>query len=593
MATRFHQNDNVNQSIRRRATSKGLSFGPIATAITVGIVALLLGVTFIGDWLRLPKIAADASPSIISPNGDQAQDQTNFSYTLNEDAEVIVQVFDANGNLIRSLVTNEFQTRGQHNVLWEGVDDFEQIVADGEYRVEVTAQGTVRAASQSASVRIDTLPPNLRLANLDAQNRVREANLTIEGLTDADAVVQIQDDPTIIPVEADGRFNIKRQLLEGSNTINLIATDKAGNVATLVREIILVTEPPEVTIAAPLNDEWTNESLINVAGVVPAGATLKVNGQEAIVAEDGSFEREVILQEGDNILRVEAVDDVGNLTTQEIIVHRKTSAPSLALNVEDNSTFQQAEVQVTGKTEPGNLVTIGGQVITVSSLGEFQSTVNLQNGENLLQVAAQDQAGNITQLQRRLNFQITPPETELARVARNLPTLSAYTIPVLLSLPVLLLLAYFLTRPVSLVVSSDSSAFRPGLPEEGRFLRLSVDLSKAARTTVEIKDKRGNTVATLLHRRHRSSGRQILHWNGYDDFGRVVSPGEYMVRATASTTGGTVTGTVNISVLEDPTVHRQQLRRTPRRDDTQRARQRNEVLRTTTSGSTRRTVRRR
>jgi flagellar hook assembly protein FlgD len=120
-----------------------------------------------------------------------------------------------------------------------------------------------------------------------------------------------------------------------------------------------------------------------------------------------------------------------------------------------------------------------------------------------------------------------------------------------------------------LVVSSASSSFRPGFPEEGRFLRLSVDLSKAARTTVEIQDKRGNTIATLLHRRHRSSGRHSLHWNGYNDFGRLVPPGEYVVQATASTTGGTVTGNLNISVLEDPAVHRQYLRNTPYQDETQ------------------------
>jgi flagellar hook assembly protein FlgD len=348
-----------------------------------------------------------------------------------------------------------------------------------------------------------------------------------------------------------------------------VAVDPAGNTTTLSREILLVTEPPEVTISAPLNDEWISESLITVAGAVPAGATLKVNGQEATVSEDGLFEREIILQEGDNILRIEATDDVGNVATQEIIIHRKTTPPLLELNVENDATFQQAAVQIIGKTEPWAIVTVGGQVVTVSSLGEFQTTVNLQNGENLLQVVAQDQAGNTTELQRRLSFEITPPETELARVARNLPSLSAYTMPVLVSLPVLLLLAYFLTRPVSLVVSSASSSFRPGFPEEGRFLRLSVDLSKAARTTVEIQDKRGNTIATLLHRRHRSSGRHSLHWNGYNDFGRLVPPGEYVVQATASTTGGTVTGNLNISVLEDPAVHRQYLRNTPYQDETQ------------------------
>jgi flagellar hook assembly protein FlgD len=569
METRLQQTEKEKQGVRRRAASRGLSFGPIATAITVGTVAVLLGVTFIGDWLRTPKITAEASPSIISPNADQTQDTTNFSYTLNEDADVTVEVFNENNTLVRTITNGEFQTRGQHIAVWDGLDDLGQVAADGRYRLQVTAQGTVRAASQNASVQVDTLPPNLRLVNLDEVSRVREANLTVEGLTDSDAVVQLEGDPKIIPIDGEGRFNIKRQLAEGSNVIQVMATDPAGNATTVSREVILITRPPEVIISAPPDDQWTNERLVTVAGVAPPGTSLKVNGQEATVVEGGQFEREVILQEGDNVLRIEATDDVGNVATQEIIVHRKTTPPALSLNVEDGTTFQQAEVQIIGKTDPGALVLIDDQAVTVSSLGEFQTTANLLTGENVIEVVAQDQAGNVTQLQRRLNYRIPPPESELARVARNLPTLSTYFVPVLISLPVLLILAYFLTRPVALVVSAESNSFRPGLPEEGRFLRLSIDLSKAARTTVEVKDKRGNVVATLLHRRHRGGGQHILHWDGYDDFGRVVQPGDYTIRATASTTGGTVTGTLIVSILEDRAVHRQYLRSTPSQDDSQ------------------------
>lgn len=567
MTTRYQQMEHDKQKVRRRATSRGLSFGPLATAITIGTVAVLIGVTFIGDWLRVPKVAAEASPSIISPNGDRAQDSTNFSYTLNEDAEVTIQVFDEANNLVHTLTSNQFQTRGQHLAVWDGMNGLEQPVTDGRYRLQVTAQGTMRASDQSANVVVDTVPPMLRLANLDEVSRVRDANLTIEGLTDSDAVVQLPNDATVIPVNADGRFNIKQQLLEGANVIEVSATDPAGNVSSLSREVILVTQPPEVTIASPLNGEWTNESLIDVAGTVPPGTTLKVNGQEALVAEGGLFEREVILQEGENILRIEATDDVGNVTSQELIIRRKTTPPNLSVNVDEGETFQQAEVQIIGKTEPGTQVLVGGQTVAVSSLGEFQTTVSLLNGDNLLDVVAQDQAGNTTQLQRRVRYNVTAPESELARVARNLPSLSTYFVPVLISLPVLLILAYFLTRPVSLMVSAESSSFQPGLPEEGRFLRLAVDLSKGARTTVVVKDKRGNTVATLLHRRHRRSGQHTLHWDGYDDFGRVVPPGDYTIQASANTTGGQVKGSLNISVVEDRTVHRQYIKSTPYQDD--------------------------
>ncbi|HEX9923813.1 MAG TPA: FlgD immunoglobulin-like domain containing protein [Anaerolineae bacterium] len=588
MSVRLQQTDTQKQQVRRRATSRGLSFGPLATAITVGTVAILIGVTFIGDWLRIPKLTAEASPTIISPNGDQSQDSTNFSYTLNEDANVTVEVFDETGRPVQTVIDNEFQTRGQQVVVWNGLDSLGQVVEDGRYRLQVTARGTVRAATESVNVMVDTLPPTLRLANLDEVNRVRAANMTVEGITDPDAVVQVQGDPTIIPINGEGHFSIKRQLAEGSNIIQVLATDPAGNVETVAHEVILVTRPPEITIAGPPNDQWTNEDLITVAGVVPAGTSLKINGQEATVAEDGQFEREVILQEGDNVLNLAATDDVGNVTTQEIVVHRKTIPPPLELNIQDGETFQRSEVQLIGKTEAGATILVGGQAVTVSPVGEFQTTVSLIDGENLLEVVAQDQANNVIRRQYRMSYELPTPESELARVARNLPSLSGYFVPVLISLPVLLIVAYILTRPVALVVSSESNSFRPGLPEEGRFLKLAIDLSKPARTSVYIKDTRGNIIATLLHRRHRGTGQQSLYWDGYDDFGRVALPGEYVVTATASTTGGTVTGTLNISVLEDRAVHRQYLRRAPHQDDSQTVDQRDEVLKTATARRPRR-----
>ena len=96
-------------------------------------------------------------------------------------------------------------------------------------------------------------------------------------------------------------------------------------------------------------------------------------------------------------------------------------------------------------------------------------------------------------------------------------------------------------------------------------------------------------MATLLHRRYRSSGQHTLHWDGYDDFGRVVRPGEYTIQATASTTGGSVKGNLNISVLEDRAVHRQYLRNTPFRDDSFLAGNRaSQILRTDSPQRTRR-----
>ncbi len=568
--TTYQRTDNQNtNTVRRRATSSGLSLGPLATTLTIGVVMVLLGVTFVGDWLRTPTITGgEASPSIISPNSDGVQDVTNLSYTLGEDADVVVQVLNESGAVVRTLRSEEFQTMGQHVVMWDGRNDLGQAVSDGAYQLQVVGMGTVRAAQQSAAVTVDTIPPRLQLANLDNARRVREATLDIEGVTEPDAVVRLADDARIVPVETNGQFSFKRQLIEGVNDIELVATDPAGNITRVSREVNLVTRAPEINVAGAYNDMWTNDGVLEITGPVPAGITIKVNGQTAATTLEGMFQHEVVLDEGDNTILIEAIDDVGNTTSQEMIVHRKTIPPILSLNIDDNVTFQQDEVQVMGQTEAGATVAIGGQAVNVSPIGEFQTTVKLQAGQNLLEVVATDQAGNVTTQQKRINYELSPPQSAWTRVASNVGVMSDYVLPVAVSLPVLFMLAYFFTRPVSLSLSSESQTFQPGLPAEGRYLRMYLDLSKAARTTVEVRDRLGRTVSTLQYRRQRRGGQQTLYWNGYDDFGKVVPPGEYTVQATATTTGGTVSSVLNIAVVGDKAAHRyQSIRQTTRQDD--------------------------
>ncbi|MFQ5611206.1 MAG: FlgD immunoglobulin-like domain containing protein [Anaerolineae bacterium] len=555
MSTRQLQNTPTRLGSRRRSRSSGLSFGVLASGLSIGVVLILVSATFIGDLLRTPDLTLSASPLLLSPNGDQTNDGTSIAYTLSEEANVTVEVFNEGGTLVRTLASDQPQSAGQHIILWDGLDAQNLAVADGRYRVQVTAQGTARAARQSIAVEVDTQPPGLRIANLGPVTRVRETGLSVEGLTDPEATIWLAGDPQPIVVDGQGRFTISKQLIEGSNILEVLATDPAGNTTRLTREVVLVTDPPDINIATPLNDEWLKEALITIAGAVPPGTTLAIDDQPVNVGPDGAFEHDLILQEGDNIIKIEATDDVGNVTTQERIVHVKTTPPSLSLNVDEGTVFRQSNIQLTGHTDPATTVLINNQPVAVSALGEFQTTLSLLAGENTVTVEARDRAGNTATLSRRLRFKAAPPESDLARVLRGFPQLPPLTIPILISLPLLILLGYYLTRPVSLVLASDQNSFTPGLPEEGKVLILSISLSKASRATIEVLDEYNRPLATILHRRQRGTGEHRFYWNGYDDHGRVLRPGSYVVQAKASTPAGDVTSAVPITIEQDPVVH--------------------------------------
>ena len=108
---------------------------------------------------------------------------------------------------------------------------------------------------------------------------------------------------------------------------------------------------------------------------------------------------------------------------------------------------------------------------------------------------------------------------------------------------------------MALVLSVDRRAFTPGLPGEGKVLILSLDLNKAARVTLEVLDQYGRPLATLLHNRRRSAGEQHFFWDGYDDYGRPVPPGEYVVQALAGTPAANVSSAVQVTVQEDALIH--------------------------------------
>ncbi len=539
----------------RGASQSGLTLGVIITALSIGGVLLLVVTTFVADWLRAPDLSVSATSLFLSPNGDTDHDSTTITYNLSEEARVRAEVFSEGGGLIRVLLSDQLQAAGQHFMVWDGFNDLNQPVTDGRYRVQVTAKGPIRTASQGITLYADTQAPQLRLVNVPDGLRIREPSLTVQGLTETGATVWITGNPQPMAVDNQGRFSFQPRLIEGKNQVEMRAVDQAGNSTRLAREITVITTPPEVAIVTPLDEEWTNQAFTTVTGQVPPGTGLTINDQPVTLDEDGKFQYEVLLEEGDNLIRIAARDDVGNNTIHERLVHLKTRPPLLSLDLQEGTTVGDALLSLTGRTEPGVSVIVNGQVVPVSTLGDFQIALNLFQGDNLIQAEARDQAGNVTTLTRRVRYAVSPPARGLERLVRNLSDLPPSALPLLLALPFILLLVFYRMRPVSLVLSVDRRSFTPGLPEEGRVLVLSLHLSKSARVTVEVLDQYGRRLSTILHSRRRSAGEQHFFWDGYDDYGRPVPPGEYVIQAVAGTPAANVSSAVQVTVHEDALVH--------------------------------------
>ena len=552
----MQQSTETNQA-RPRSTRRQMPNMNLGTAAAAGVVLVLLAVTFVADWMRIPELTLLTTSGTLSPNGDNDFDTLTLSYRLDDEADVTARVLSAEGGSW-TMLPETAQTGGQHSVTWAGLNELGQPVTDGNYQIEIIASGAVRSTSAIANLTVDTTAPPLEIINIPNGMRVGENNITVEGQTESGATLLISGSAQPVFVDNGGRFSFTHLLTDGTNNLVLQAIDNVGNVTSVTRDVTLVTVPPEVVIASPLTDSWTNQSVTNVSGVVNTAATITVNNQPVPVAADGSFNYQLLMTEGDNLIQVAATDDVGNVTLEDVLVHVKTTPPIVTLNVGEGQTFGEDVLTLSGTTDPGSIVQINGQSIPTSEAGNFAITLGLLEGANIINIVARDRAGNTTSLARQVTYQPGSAPSGLARLFRNLSVLPTVAIPALLLGGSLFAFFMFRQRGLSIALSTEQQVFRPGLPGEGKYLYIFLDIDQDARVTLEVLDEQGYPRATILKDRRRSARRHTLSWRGYDDYGQPLAPGVYTIQAEAGLNPVKVSSSIQIRIEQDYLAHRGQ-----------------------------------
>jgi flagellar hook assembly protein FlgD len=534
---------------QRRNSGVTITPGVLTTALSIGAVVLIVAITFIADWMQVPELSLSAQGQFLSPNGDGSYDSFTVNYRLADSARITALVL-SDQNVIRTLTSGQTEAAGDHFISWDGRNELGSVAPDGLYRIEVTAAGTMQSKVQSVQAQLDTQPPIVQLANLPEGMNVNKADLQIEGVTEPSALIWLNGTAQPQRVDNAGRFTFQFKLVDGNNSIDLQAIDPAGNVTRVQRSIVLVTQPPDITILRPLENEWTNQQMVTIEGSTRPGATLTINQQPVRVEEDGSFRYELILNQGDNSLHFVATDAVGNIASLDRVVHLKTGAMPIQVNVQDGAIIGDSNLQLTGKVEPGSLVTVNGMAVPVNAFGDFQTTTSLLSGDNTITIEARDLAGNTTVLARRVSY--TPNGTDtLTRLSKNMENLPILILPSVLVIAAILAFTYLRQNRVDLALSVDQPAFVPGLKKRKKNLVILLDLSKTARLSLEVLDQQGYLRASIVQNRRKIGRRHIFHWNGYDDRGMLLPPGDYTVRAEAGAPPLQVTSSVQVR-LERP-----------------------------------------
>jgi|GEM_PF-6503917 len=153
-------------------------------------------------------------------------------------------------------------------------------------------------------------------------------------------------------------------------------------------------EPPQIEIISPLNNSIVNSKTIKVKGVAKDNigiGSVKVNGNVVLVNDDGSFEYDLALNEGTNLITIIASDISNNSTTLEINVILDSVPPAFTFDVPSITT--QNELTIKGTTEKDAKVFFRETELTNQD-GNFSVKVPLLLGTNAFFFTFVDQAGN-------------------------------------------------------------------------------------------------------------------------------------------------------------------------------------------------------
>lgn len=191
-----------------------------------------------------------------------------------------------------------------------------------------------------------------------------------------------------------------------------------GSVKNILQPSQHIAVPKSEAIAPPVLNipyEATNSASISIKGYGTPNSKVKLyiddEGMQTVnVSSDGSFTfEEVYLILGINNIYGKTLNDKGeeSLPSKTIKLVFDNEKPNLQINEpEDGKKIQGGDkkIKVAGKTEIGTKVFINGNQTIVDKDGNFSQDQSLNDGDNTISIKAADAAGNITEIQRSVNY---------------------------------------------------------------------------------------------------------------------------------------------------------------------------------------------
>ncbi len=247
------------------------------------------------------------------------------------------------------------------------------------------------------NVTVDTTAPELTIIQPPPNSITNNTQTTILGTTDPD-VVTLTINGEFMPFYG-STFNKAINLNEGNNTLVIIATDYAGNIAKEVRYILLDSIAPIVVVSHPRDGLRTNKPSYVMGGYSDLeGATMRINGN-SVPIENGIWTHTVDLLKGNNVIVIDAEDIAKNHRVVHWNIYYDPDPPVITVrDPEDGEIINTSMFVLDGFTDVDVLydqITVNNISIAIDGMGNFETNVTIvEEGSFDLVIFAVDEAGN-------------------------------------------------------------------------------------------------------------------------------------------------------------------------------------------------------
>jgi len=246
----------------------------------------------------------------------------------------------------------------------------------------------------------DSQPPVLGLGGIEGGVHVTNNNVvTLSGsITDADGPIVIEydwRDRRASLEEGDWEdgfwsYDLELDPTDGEHVVIISVFDDVMNEANMTLTVVLDTVPPPIDI----DQRWwgTNQDNIYVNGTTEDTIdTIWVNEVREVVYQ-GEFSIFIILVEGDNLVRLQVVDEAGNENETEMTIVRDTARPSLKIDAPERTKFDSATLYIQSDPDAGYITVQGERYLVFNRT--IQIVVDLEKGENKFLIEVMDVNGN-------------------------------------------------------------------------------------------------------------------------------------------------------------------------------------------------------